>query len=113
MRLSRDEEAFLRHWMYDEVHYQHGPGAAKLLQVQHRVAPADLAVVIAAAFPDLAEQQAAGLSPPPSEAVSWPWSDAALQERLRQAQALLAGRGTERPVDNRAAPSTATWRSSD
>ncbi len=26
MRLSRDEEAFLRHWMYDEVHYQDGPG---------------------------------------------------------------------------------------
>ena len=26
MRLSRDEEVFLRHWMYDEVHYSEGQG---------------------------------------------------------------------------------------
>ena len=26
MKLSRDEELFLRHWMYDEVHYEEGPG---------------------------------------------------------------------------------------
>jgi hypothetical protein len=35
MRLSRDEEAFLRQWMYDETHYQEGTGPAKRLQVQH------------------------------------------------------------------------------
>jgi hypothetical protein len=31
MRLSPEEETFLRHWMYDEVHYQNGTGPAKRL----------------------------------------------------------------------------------
>lgn len=51
VKLSRDEELFLRHWMYDEVHYQDGLGPAKQLQVRYRAVPADLAVLIAAAFP--------------------------------------------------------------
>ena len=57
MRLSREEEVFLRHWMYDETHYQEGPGPAKQLQLRHRAIPADLAAIIAAAFPDLSEQE--------------------------------------------------------
>ena len=101
MRLSRDEETFLRRWMYDEVHYADGVGPAKRLQVQHRVAPADLAVLVAAAFPDLAEQQAAGLDPPRLEEPYWPWSEAALQDRLRQARAILAEKVIEQPVVNR------------
>jgi len=59
MRLSRDEEVFLRHWMYDEVHYRDGQGPAKRLQVQHRAIPADLAILIAAAIPDPADPRAA------------------------------------------------------
>ncbi|HZU37146.1 MAG TPA: hypothetical protein VFA18_14590, partial [Gemmataceae bacterium] len=43
--------------------------------------------------PRLGEQQAAGLGRPPSEVPAWPWSDAALQERLRRARAALAERG--------------------
>jgi hypothetical protein len=31
MKLSRDEKIFLWHWMYDEAHYQAGPGPAKRL----------------------------------------------------------------------------------
>ena len=34
MKLSRDEEVFLRHWMYDEVHYRDGQGPAKRLQLE-------------------------------------------------------------------------------
>ena len=91
MRLSPEEEAFLRRWVYDEAHYQEGAGPAKRLQVQHRVRPADLAVVIAAAFPDPAEQEAMALGPAPADA-PWPWSDDAFHERLAEARTALARR---------------------
>ena len=92
MKLSREEEVFLRHWMYDEVHYQDGQGLAKKLQLQHRVAPADLAIIIAAAIPNLAEQKAAGVGAPPAEALQWPWSNDRIQSRLSEAKAILAER---------------------
>ena len=47
MKLSGDEEHFLRRWIYDEVHYQEGMGPAKQLQLHHQVRPADLAILIA------------------------------------------------------------------
>ncbi|HEY2158167.1 MAG TPA: hypothetical protein VGH33_21235, partial [Isosphaeraceae bacterium] len=75
MKLSREEESFLRHWMYDEVHYQDGTGPAKRLQVQHGVKPVHLAEIIAAAIPGPAEQEAAGLNPPRAEPPAWPWSE--------------------------------------
>ncbi len=75
MKLSREEEAFLRHWMFDEVHFLNGPGAAKRLQVAQRAIPADLAILIAAALPDVAEQEAAGQGPATTEAPVWPWSE--------------------------------------
>ena len=90
MRLSRDEELFLRHWMHDEVHYQDGLGPAKRLQLQHRAIPADLAVLIAAAIPDPIDQEQAGLGPPPVEPPTWPWSEAAWGERISEARATLA-----------------------
>jgi hypothetical protein len=89
MRLSPEEEAFLRHWMSDEVHYREGIGPAKRLQLQHRVVPADLATIIAAAIPDPAEQQAAALTPPPGPP-TWPWTEDGLLARLTEARALLA-----------------------
>ena len=89
MRLSRDEEIFLRHWMYDEVHYQAGIGPAKRLQVRQQVPPADLALLIAAALPDLTEQEAAGHGPPPTEPPAWPWSAETLQARVAEARAAL------------------------
>ncbi len=90
MRLSRDEDVFLRHWMYDEVHYQDGAGRAKRLQLQHRASPADLAVLIAAALPDPFDQEQAGLGPLPVEPPRWPWSEEAWGERRSQARAALA-----------------------
>lgn len=90
MRLSRDEEVFLRHWMYDEVHYQDGAGPAKRLQLQHRASPADLAVLIAAAVPDPRDQEQAGLGPPPVEPPRWPWSEEAWGELRSKARAALA-----------------------
>jgi hypothetical protein len=90
MRLSRDEEIFLRHWMYDEVHYGEGQGPAKRLQVLHQSVPADLAVLIAATMPDPTDQEAAGLGPPPIEPPIWPWSGDALRLRLADARAALA-----------------------
>jgi hypothetical protein len=92
MRLSREEDAFLRHWMYDEAHYQDGSGPAKLLQLRHQVPPADLAAVIAAAIPDPAEQEAAGRGPPPEGPLVWPWAGDGFRDRLVEARAVLAAR---------------------
>jgi hypothetical protein len=90
MKLSREEERFLRHWMYDEVHYREGIGPAKQLQREHQAIPADLAKVIAAGFPDPLEQQAAGLGPPPTEPPSWPWASAeVMYARISDARAAL------------------------
>lgn len=105
MKLSPEEEAFLRQWMYDEAHYQEGLGPAKRLQLQHRAIPADLALLIAAAMPDPAEQKAAALESP-AEPLEWPWTDDAFASRLAEAQAILARRGGRFP-----AGSTATKRS--
>ena len=90
MKLSPKEEAFLRHWMYDETHYEKGVGPAKRLQVEHRARPADLALLIAAAIPDLAEQEAAGSGPPPVEPPLWPWSEESFRGRLAEARTALA-----------------------
>lgn len=86
MSLSRDEENFLRHWMYDEVHYAEGQGPAKQLQVEHGAAPADLAVLIAAGIPDPAEQEAVGFGPPLAEPPAWPWPGGTLSSRLAEAR---------------------------
>src|SRR5947209_3817530 len=100
MRLSREEEDFLRHWMYEETHYQKGPGPAKRLQIQHGVAPADLAALIAAAIPDPLDQEAIGQGPPPAEPSAWPWSAESFRHRLDDARATLAARhgGQAEPI---------------
>ena len=90
MKLSPDEDLFLRHWMYDEVHYQDRPGPAKRLQLQHRAIPADLATLIAAAIPDPADQEKAGSSLPSTESLIWPWSESGLSRRLVEARTVLA-----------------------
>ena len=89
MRPSHDEEMFLRHWMYDEVHYEDGPGPAKRLQLQHRAIPADLAIIIAAAIPDLVEQERAGLARPSAQPPTWPWSEDSLRARVSEAKTAL------------------------
>jgi hypothetical protein len=94
MRRSREEEVFLRHWMYDETHFREGVGPAKRLQLQHQAIPADLATLIAAALPEPSEQEAAGLGPPPVEAPTWPWSAEALRGRLAEARSFLAERSS-------------------
>ncbi len=91
MKLSHDEEVFLRHWMYDEFHYREGLGPAKRLQIQHRAVPADLAILIAATLPDPSDQETAGFGPPPSEAPAWPWSEESLRSRVADARAALTG----------------------
>gem|GEM_PF-6170453 len=92
MILLRAEELFLRHWMYDEVHYQQGQGPAKRLQVEHCATPADLASLIAASMPDPAEQEVAGQGPPPTEPPSWPWSEEAWRARLLDVREILGER---------------------
>jgi len=89
MKLSREEEAYLRHWIFDEARYQEGQGPAKHLQLQHRATPAELAVIIAAALPDPADQQAAAHGPSPTEPPVWPWSDASFRSRLAEARTIL------------------------
>jgi hypothetical protein len=88
MKLSRDEELFLRHWIYDEAHYRDGIGPAKRLQIEHRVIPADVATLVAAAMPDPADQEEAA-SNPPSDPPAWPWFDATFRTRLAEARATL------------------------
>jgi hypothetical protein len=90
MKLSRDEEAFLRHWIHDEARYEAGVGAAKRLQVQRGARPAELAIIIAAAIPDPSEQEAAALAPAPADPPKWPWAEESFQRRLAEAKALLA-----------------------
>lgn len=91
MQLTLEEETFLRHWMFDEVHYEQGRGPAKRLQVEQHVPPADLAVLIAAAFPDPNEQMAAGEGPPPATPPTWPWRPETFSARLAEARERLAG----------------------
>lgn len=90
LKLSPEEDGFLRHWIYDEAHYQEGPGRAKQLQLRHGAIPADLATLVAAAMPDPKVQEAAGRAPPPVEAVMWPWTEQALRARGAEAKAILA-----------------------
>ena len=97
MRLSRDEELFLRHWIYDEAHFRDGVGPAKRLQVEHRVAPADLAALVAAAIPDPADQQHAATTAPPA-APRWPWDGDAFRARLAEARAALQSNHPSRPT---------------
>jgi hypothetical protein len=98
MKLSREEEIFLRHWIYDEVHYREGTGPAKRLQLAHKVPPADLALIIAAAMTDLGEQEAAADGPPPPEAPVWPWTDQTCGARIAEARSLLTQRQPQKVV---------------
>jgi hypothetical protein len=95
MNLSPDEESYLRHWMYDEWHYRDGAGLTKRLQVEHAARPADLAVLIAAAFPDLREQQRAADGPPPFASARWPWSGSGLNSRVNEARRMLEAAGPQ------------------
>jgi hypothetical protein len=97
MKLSREEEAFLRQWIHDEAHYQEGAGSAKRLQLQHRAKPADLAMLIAAAIPDPADQEAASLACTFAEPVAWPWSDETFRSRIAEARSFLAERQASQP----------------
>jgi hypothetical protein len=92
LTLSPEEELFLRQWMFDEVHFEEGQGPAKRLQVAEGVRPAELALLIAAALPDLAEQQAAVSGATRSACPTWPWSAQSFQDRLGEAQDILASR---------------------
>src|SRR5438270_9333145 len=92
MKLSREEESYLRHWMIEEMHYRAGPGPAKRLQFEQGVASGDLAALIAATIGIPADQVAAGLGPPPDEAPSWPWTAQSFQNRPRLAHQVLAER---------------------
>src|SRR4029077_1989128 len=92
LTLSPEEELFLRQWMFDEVHFEEGQGPAKLLQVAQGVRPAELSLLIAAALPDPAAQQAAVSGATRSACPTWPWSAQSFQDRLGEAQALLASR---------------------
>ena len=89
MKLSREEEQFLRHWIYDEAHFLTGVGPAKRLQVEHRVTPADLATIIAAAMPNPHEQAEAASTQPATDP-AWPWPGDVFQTRLAEARSKLA-----------------------
>ena len=85
--------------MYEEAHFREGPGPAKDLQLHHKLKPADLATLIAAAFPELGEQESAGIGPPPSEPATWSWSARTFQARLREALTTVASRQQRNGAD--------------
>jgi hypothetical protein len=89
MKLSHEEEIFLRHWIYDEVHFREGAGPAKRLQVAHKIPPASLAQIIAAALTEPGEQEAAADGPPPTESPIWPWPEDGCARRIEEARRLL------------------------
>jgi hypothetical protein len=89
MMLCPEEEQFLRQWMFDEVHFEEGIGPAKRLQVAKGVRPAELSLLIAAALPEPADQQAAVSRADRSSIPQWPWTEKSLQDRLSEAQAIL------------------------
>jgi hypothetical protein len=95
MKLSPEEETFLRQWMYDETHFHERLGPAKRLQVQHQVTPVDLATLIAAAIPDPLEQ-IAGFASQPTEPAAWPWTPETFRARLNEAREVLAERARQR-----------------
>lgn len=97
MKLSREEEIFLRHWIYDEWHFREGTGPAKRLQVTHEVRPFELALIIAASMTELGEQEAAAEGPPPAEPPVWPWSADNCARRVEEARELL---GAPKPRNN-------------
>jgi hypothetical protein len=92
LTLSPDEELFLRQWMFDEAHFEEGQGPAKRLQVAQGVRPAELSLLIAAALPDPAEQLAAVSGATRSTCPIWRWSVQSFQDRLGEAQVMLASR---------------------
>ncbi|MBX9584109.1 MAG: hypothetical protein K2X87_27735 [Gemmataceae bacterium] len=90
MSLSLDEALFLRRWVYDEARYRDGVGPDKRLQVERGVSPADLAALVAAAFPDPADQEATTVAP--AGEPTWPWGDDTFLTRLSEARGVLADR---------------------
>jgi hypothetical protein len=93
MKLSHEEETFLRHWIYEEAHYQEGVGPAKQMQRLRGIPPAELAIIVAATMPSFEEQEAAGIGPPPATPPTWPWSEETTwRARLAEARSTLAQR---------------------
>jgi hypothetical protein len=97
MKLSREEDVFLKHWIFEEFHYESGAGPAKRLQLEHRVVPAELSILIAAAIPDPADQKIAALGPPPADEPKWPWTIEGFRPRLEEARAVLVARSQDKP----------------
>jgi hypothetical protein len=89
MKLSREEEIFLRHWIHDEWHFREGTGPAKRLQVAHEVRPFELALIIAASMTEPGEQESAAEGPPPAEPPVWPWPGDSCVRRVEEARELL------------------------
>ena len=81
--------------MHDEVHYQEGQGPAKRFAASASGNPAELATLIAAAFPIRRINEAAGFATPSAEPLVWPWSEERFRARLAEAQAVLAERTAE------------------
>ena len=89
MKLSHEEDIFLRHWIYDEVHFHEGTGPAKRLQVAHKIPPANLALIIAAALTEAGAQEADGRWSAAHGIAGWPWPEDSCARRIEEARQLL------------------------
>jgi hypothetical protein len=99
MKLSPKQENFLKHWMYEELHFRDKSLArpAKELQRQQPVVPAQIAAIIAAWMPDPIEQDKVLQGPPPETPPEWPWaSREEFQDLLSKATQELEERNASR-----------------
>ena len=90
MKLSHEEDNFLRHWIHDEAHYEEEVGCGQAPSGPALYRPGGPRNYYPAAIPDLNEQEAAAFGPPPVEPPVWPWSDESFRSRLDEAKGTLA-----------------------
>jgi hypothetical protein len=90
VKLSPKEHLFLKHWLFEQFHYESGPGPAKQLQLEHSAIPAELSILIAVAIADPRDQKTAAVGPPTADAPKWPWNEEEFHVRLAEARAALA-----------------------
>jgi len=91
MKLSREEEGFLRHWMYDKTHYQDGPGPAKQFCIEQPLLTWPPSLPLPSPTWTTRKLPASGprLMIPPM----WPWIGDTLRTRIFEAQAALPEHG--------------------
>jgi len=89
MQLSEPERQFLSKWLQEDATGVQGPATA--LQRQHQVPSHQLGAIIAASIPPQTQLDLI-TGPEPTGPTEWPWTDQAIQSRLKVALTVLKER---------------------